>query len=273
ALWAPTLAGPLLGALADRWPRRRLLVVVNLALACLVLALPAVDGPDRVGLLFAVLVLYGAGGVVTDAAEAAWLAGAVPRDVLGGFNGLRTAVNEGMKVVAPLAGAALFAAYGGPPVAVLDAVTFAVAAGLLARLPGPDPRPVRRDGGRALDGLRELRRHGTLRPLVLSGAGAMVLSGVSGASVFAVVDGLGRSPAHAGVLYAAQGAGSLLAGAATGTLLSRLGGRRFAACGIALFALGAAVRAVPCEAVVLAGSAAVGAGLPCPLVAALTAVQ
>ncbi|MFE1952407.1 MFS transporter [Streptomyces sp. NPDC059524] len=273
ALWAPTLAGPLLGAIADRVRRRRLLVAVNLALSALVLALFAVDGPGRLWLLFAVLFLYGACGVVTDAAESAWVAGAVPADVLGELNGLRMSVNEGVKIVAPLAGAALFAAYGGARVALLDAVTFVAAAGLFASVRGRDPRPVRRAGARAADGLRELWRHGEPRPLLLSGSGVMALSGVTGASVFAVVDGLGRAPAFTGVLYAVQGVGSVAAGALSGGLLRRLGARRFAAYGIALFALGAAVRAVPYDAAVLVGSAAIGVGLPCPLVAALTAVQ
>src|SRR5690242_9783021 len=64
ALWAPTLAGPLLGTLADRTRRRPLLVALNLGPAALLLTVLAVDSPGRLWLLFTVLVLYGAASVV-----------------------------------------------------------------------------------------------------------------------------------------------------------------------------------------------------------------
>lgn len=70
-----------------------------------------------------------------------------------------------------------------------------------------------------------------------------------------------------------QGAGSVAAGLTAGALLRRLGERRFAAAGIALFAAGAGLRALPYDAVALGCSAAIGTGLPCVLIAALTAVQ
>lgn len=101
----------------------------------------------------------------------------------------------------------------------------------------------------------------------------MLLSGVNGSLIFAVVDSLGRSPAYAGLLHVAQGAGSIVVGLTTGVLLRRLGERRFAAHGIALTSVAVALRAVPDDTVALGCAAAIGAGLPCVLVATLTAVQ
>ncbi|MFE5047386.1 MFS transporter [Streptomyces sp. NPDC056637] len=277
ALWAPALAGPLLGTVADRTRRRPLLVAVNLGLGLLLLSLPAVDSAGSLWILFAVLVVYGACGVVTDAAEAALVPAVVGRQSLGDFNGLRTAADEGMKLVAPLAGAGLFAVYGGAGVALLDAATFAAAAGLYARLRVRESVPDRRAAGvwlRTAEGVRALWRQERLRPLVLAAAATMLLAGLNGAALYAVVDGgLGRSPSYAGVLYAVQDAGSVVAGLAAGGLLRRFGERRFAAAGIALFAVGAGVRALPYCAVALGCSAAIGMGLPCVLIAALTAVQ
>ncbi|MEV7191869.1 MFS transporter [Streptomyces sp. NPDC093510] len=276
ALWAPTLAGPLLGTLADRTRRRPLLVAANLALGALLLSLFAVDAADRLWVLFTVLVVYGACGVVTDAAEAALAATAVGKDLLGDFNGLRMSANEGMKLVAPLAGAGLFAAYGGARVALLDAVTFVLAAGMFALLrvhenpPVPDRTPLR---ARTAQGARHLWGHARLRPLVAAGGLTMLTSGISGATVYAVVEGLGRSPSYTGVLYVAQGVGSLAVGVASGALMRRFGARRFAGAGIALTAVAAALTAVPSDAAVLAGSLTNGVGLPCVLIAALTAVQ
>ncbi|MFD5835420.1 MFS transporter [Streptomyces collinus] len=288
ALWLPTLAGPLLGTLADlpqsrlrstgRFPHRRkpLLIGVNVLLGALLLTLVGVDAPGDLWLLYAVLFVYGAAGVVHDAAESALVATVVGPSLLGDFNGLRMTAAEGMKLLAPLAGAGLYAAYGGASVALLDAATFVLAAGLYAALRGREDKPARpRDGRRrrTAEGVRHLWAHPVLRPLVLAGGATMLCAGLNGALVYAVVDGLGRSPAYAGVLYAVQGAGSVVAGLLSGTALRRLGARRFGAYGIALLALAVALRAVPSDPVALVCSAAIGAGLPAVLIATLTSVQ
>ncbi|MEV7137968.1 MFS transporter [Streptomyces tauricus] len=278
ALWAPTLIGPALGTLADRTRRRPLLVWTNLGLAALLLPLLAVDSPGTLWVLFAVLLAYGAAGVVHDAAEAALVATAVDGQLLGDFNGLRMTAAEGMKLIAPLAGAGLYAAYGGARVALLDAVTFVLAAGLytLLRVHEPPPRPAEGAAGwraRTAEGARYLWGHAVLRPLVLAGGTTMLFAGVNGATVYAVAEGLGHSPAYVGVLYVAQGAGSVVIGLVSGPLLRRLGERRFARYGIALTAVAVTARALPYDAVALASAVAVGVGLPCVLVAALTAVQ
>ncbi|MFH9415654.1 MULTISPECIES: MFS transporter [Streptomyces] len=276
ALWAPTVAGPALGAVADRVRRKPLLIAANLLPAGLLPTLFAVDSPGALWLLFAVLFVYGVAGVVQDAAESALVATAVDPRLLGDFNGLRMTANEGMKLVAPLAGAGLYAAYGGPGVAALDAATFVLAAGLYAALrvrEAPPRRPTATWWRRTAEGAGYLWGHPGLRPLVLAGGATMLCAGVGGATLYAVVDALGRSPAYAGVLYAVQGAGSVVAGVLSGPALRRLGARGYGAAGVALFGVAVAVRAVPSDAVAWASGAAVGLGLPAVLIAALTAVQ
>ncbi|MFD7263625.1 MFS transporter [Streptomyces sp. NPDC059874] len=275
AMWAPILVGPALGALVDRMPRRPVLVAVNLLMAALLPVLLLLDSADRVWLMFAVLLVYGICGTLHEAAEAALVARAVDARLLGDFNGLRLTAGESVKLLAPLVGAGLFARFGGASVALLDALTFALAAGIFVRLrvreDGPRPGP---DGGGFAEGARQLWGSAVVRPLVLAGGAVMFLAGLNGAAVYAVADGvLGRAPAWVGVLYAVQGAGSVLIGLTAGALLRRMPARVFAAAGTAVFALGVGARALPYDAVVLAGSAAIGMGLPCVLVAALTAVQ
>ncbi|MGW7495340.1 MFS transporter [Streptomyces luteogriseus] len=276
AMWLPTLAGPLLGTLADRGRRRPLLIGVNLLLGALLLALLRVDAPEDLWLLYAVLFVYGAAGVVHDAAESALVATAVEPSLLGDFNGLRMTATEGMKLLAPLAGAGLYAAHGGAGVALLDAATFVLAAGLYALLrvreetPAPPAGIPRR---RSAEGVRYLWADPVLRPLVLAGGATMLCAGLNGAMVYAVVDGLGHSPAYTGVLYAVQGAGSVAVGLLSGPALRHLGAQRFAASGIVLLALAVALRAVPSEPVALVCGGAIGMGLPAVLIAALTSVQ
>ncbi|MFH9403605.1 MFS transporter [Streptomyces sp. NPDC017638] len=276
AMWAPSLAGPVLGTLADRVRRRPLLICLNLGLAALLPVLFAVGSPGRLWLLYAVLLVYGAAGTVHDAAESALVTSVVGADLLGDFNGLRMTVTEGMKLVAPLTGAGLYSLWGGPAVACLDAATFVLAAAVCALLRVREEPPVR-PGARwwreTAEGTRHLWGHPVLRPLVVAGGLTMLFTAVASTAVYAVVDRLGHSPAYLGVLYAAQGAGTVAAGLLSGPALRRLGARRFAAAGIALTAVAAATRAVAWDPVALASSVAGGLGLPCVLVAALTAVQ
>ncbi|MET9548009.1 MFS transporter [Streptomyces sp. NPDC006627] len=276
ALWAPTLVGPLLGTLADRTRRKPLLVTVNLTLGALLLSLFAVDSAGRLWILFALLLVYGACGVVTEAAEAALVPAAVGKELLGDFNGLRMSANEGMKLVAPLAGAGLFTAYGGARVALLDAVTFVLAAGMYALLRVREAAPVRKRASlraRTAEGARYLWGHERLRAVVVAGGLTMLTSGISGATVYAIVERLGHSPAYTGVLYVVQGAGSVAVGVASGALLRHFAAWRFGGAGIVLTGVSAVLSALPSDAAVLAGSFANGVGLPCVLIAGLTAVQ
>jgi MFS family permease len=274
-VWLPTLFGPAIGVLADRIRRRPLLIGLHAGMAVLLLVLLAVT-EARVWILFAVMLAYGVTFVLADAAEAAIVPVVVPGDLLGDFNGLRMTINEGMKLVAPLVGAALFAWRGGMPVVLLDAVTFAVAAvafGLL-RVQEEPPPPNRRWSRQLADGLGYLRRHALLRHLVLCTGAAMLLMGLTGAMAYAVVDdGLHRPPEFLGVLTAAQGVGSVVSGLATGPLLRRVTERRLLAGALVIFGLGLALRATPWETAVAAGSVAVGLGVPAVLIATMTAVQ
>ncbi|MEU9474808.1 MFS transporter [Streptomyces sp. NPDC048191] len=276
AAWAPALAGPVLGTIADRVRRKPLLIGLDLGLAAALPTLFCLRSPDGLWLLFTVLLLYGTVAVVAEAAESALVVATVPEDLRGDLGGLRTTVTEGMKLVAPLTGAGLYAAFGGPAVACLDAGTFVVAAGMCALLRVHEERPVRPGGdwrAETAEGVRYLWGHPGLRPLVRAGGTTMLLASLSSTTVYAVVDRLGHTPAWTGVLYSVQGAGSVTAGLVSGAALRRFGGRRFAAAGIALTALAVAARAVPVDAVALASAAAIGLGLPCVLVAAFTAVQ
>ncbi|GAB2943468.1 MFS transporter [Micromonospora polyrhachis] len=276
-VWAPTLVGPAIGVLADRVRRRPLLIATNATLAAMLLVLLSVDSADRVWILFAIMVVYGVGMVLADAAEAAIVTTIVPGNLLGDFNGLRMTVNEGMKLVAPLAGAGLLAQFGSTPVVLLNTGTFVLAALTFSLLRMPEKRPERQVGNwtrQIIEGVRFVRHQPVVRHLVFCAAVTMLLAGLNGAVIYAVVDdGLHRSPAFVGVLYAVQGVGSTISGLATGPLLRRIPERIFAAAGILLFALGIGLRAIPSTSVALATSFAIGLGLPCVLIATLTAVQ
>ncbi|WP_329303659.1 MFS transporter [Streptomyces sp. NBC_00659] len=277
-MWLPTFAGPVLGTVADRVRRRPLLVATNLALAAVMTAPLFVRSQEQVWLLFAVLTLVGTGMVLTDAAETALVAAAVPDELRGDFNGLVLTALEGMKLLAPLAGASLFTAFGGRTVALLDAASFVLAAAafrlIRVREASPAPRTGRVWTAGTAEGARYLRQYPALRSLVITSGTTMMLAGLSSTATYAMLDaGLHRSPAFAGVLTSLQGLGSVVSGLAAGALMRRIPERTFSAAGLAIFALGMLARATPWLPVTLGGSLLIGLGLPCPVIAALTAVQ
>ena len=145
-VYAPTLLGPLAGAVADRVRRRPLLIWLNLASAALVLPLLAVGGPGSIGIIFAVMAWYGIhltlSGPAGDALFAVMLSPERRRDL----NGWSLGFQEAGRLVSPLFGAGLFALVGGGVVSIFDAATFVFAALMLSRIRRRETRPVPRPG-------------------------------------------------------------------------------------------------------------------------------
>jgi MFS family permease len=185
-VYLPTAFGPALGALVDRVDRRRLPILTNLAMAAILPSLLAVRDRGDLWILFSVMLAYGISHVLNDSAEAALLPAALPVAELGKLNGLRMSAQEGMKLVAPLAGAGLFAWAGGPAVAAVSVVALAISALLYSRI-RPERRIVRAAQARIRDGIGFLWRHRAIRELVLVSSVAAAMSGLSTAAIYTVV--------------------------------------------------------------------------------------
>ena len=148
------------------------------------------------------------------------VAAAVDPSLLGGFNGLRMAANESMKLLAPLAGSGpllrLRRSGGGTP--GRDHVRRGGGTVRVGAVPEdatpPLGTPTTGLRARTTEGARRLLTDRRLRPLVLAGGTTMLLSGVNGALIYAVVESLGHSPAYTGLLHVAQGTGSIAVGLA-----------------------------------------------------------
>ncbi|MET8263569.1 MFS transporter [Micromonospora arida] len=275
-VYAPVLAGPWLGGLLDRAPRRPLVIAVNLMLAAALLALLAVRGPAQTWLIFAVSCAYGVSYVLIDAGETALLPSALAPTELGDVNGWRSSAQEGMKLVAPLAGAGLYAWRGGHAVAVLSAampVLVAILYALLRLNRAPTDRPTERgDGPRT--GLVVLFGQRATRLAVALAAVSIAMSGFTTAGTYAIVVTELRLPTtFLGVLASAQGAGSILGGLIVGRLIAARGPVAVGVAGTALFAIGCLARCLPWWPATVVGAVVAGVGLPWALVAAVTAVQ
>ncbi|HEX4660004.1 MAG TPA: MFS transporter, partial [Streptosporangiaceae bacterium] len=86
-VYAPSLAGPLAGVVADRVRRRRFLVWLNIVSAALVLPLLAVGGPGSAWIIFAVMIWYGVHLALCGPAEEALFAVMLSRELRQELNG------------------------------------------------------------------------------------------------------------------------------------------------------------------------------------------
>jgi len=243
----PSLFGPLLGVMIDRYPRRWVMIGTDLIAAAAMLSLLSIDGPEDVWLLYAVSFVYGTCVTVYQGARAGLLVAMLPQEQIGEANGLLQSSNQAMHLAAPLVGAGLFALAGGAAVAALDAATFLVSAALLLMLRSPDLAR-RTDAVRFWEELREGLSHiwmdPSLRRLTIGTAAVMLIIGMQEVLIFAVVDeGLGRPPEFLGAIATVQGIGAIGAGAVAGMVLRRIGELRamaaasfVAGAGLALFA-------------------------------------
>ncbi len=196
--YAPALAAPLAGLIADRVDRRRWLVIVNLVSAATILSLLGVRSAGEVWLIDAAMAIYGLEAVLLDPAENAMFAEIFGDEFRRRINGRRLAIQEIGRLVAPLLGAGLFALVSGGAVAALDAGTFLIAAAVAARLVvGPQRGRAGCSRGLATDlsaGARYLLGVDELRRIAIAGAIVMAVSAVGVAAQFSLVSAVGRTP-------------------------------------------------------------------------------
>ncbi|MFE2562195.1 MFS transporter [Streptomyces sp. NPDC059352] len=204
--------GPVVGALADRMPRRTLLVAMDLARATVALALPFVTQVWQIYLL--ILLLQTASAAFTPTFQAT-IPEVLPeeRDYTEALSLSRLAYDL-ESLLSPVLAAALLTVVPYDRLFTATAAGF-LASGLLVRATAlPAPAPVARSGGvrtRAAFGTRLLLATPRLRALLaldlaVAAAGATVLVN----TVVLVRDTLGRTPGDVPLALGAYGAGSMV---------------------------------------------------------------
>lgn len=200
---------PAAGVIADRFPRRQVLIGNDLATAVMVLALLFVHDGGDVWIIYLVALAYGFSQQVGAAARSGLVAGMLPDDLLPQANGVLESARSGIRIIAPVAGAGLYVLAGGGLIALLDAATFVISAGALMLVRAPDIARARRGRVGAAElvaGFRHFFTTPVLRamlPAVVFGAGGVGLAEVI---PFAVVhDGLRQRGAFLGVMGPSTG--------------------------------------------------------------------
>jgi MFS family permease len=277
ALAAPALFAPLAGHLADRMRRKTLLIAVNAITALVVLSLLAVRSRGELWLIYLVAFCYGTSFDLLGAAGAGLRKDMLRGDDLASANAALQTSSQGLRVLSPLVGSGLFVAFGGPSVAIFDAVTFLAAIAAITSLRVPESDPEKAGGSLRRDtaaGFRHIRAVPLLTQLTLVSAIAFSVIGLSETIIFAVVgEGLHRPASFMGVVFSVQGAGSIAAGLTAAFLMRRAGAARTVGLSLACFAIGAAVYQTSSLPLVLAGAVLDGLGVVWLAVGLFTATQ
>jgi len=234
------LIGLLLGPLIDRFSRRRLMIVSDLVRFGVFAALPFVDGPGGVVGLAAI------SGIATGfflPAVYAGLPNLVPDEELTNANSLLQTVETLAWMIGPVPGGLLLTVWGPSVPYVVNAITFAISAALVARIPEGKLRSekslTRGHWRDVADGLtlvvtaRPLRTVLVVWNVVLIGAGA-----VNVAEVVFAKDTLDAGNLGFGVLVAASGVGLAIGSFLAAPALGKVGLRRHYVGSIALMGVG-----------------------------------
>lgn len=255
------LLAPYAGVLADRWPRRRVMLVSDLVSAGLVIALTlvaALDGPLLVAVLIPACV--SASATFFLPAMQAVLPEVVDEDDLAAANTLTSLVENIALVGGPALGVLVLAATDAWVAFAVDAATFVAGAVLLTRMHTHDSPPSAHTetGGlvsRLSRGAAALRDSPLARGVVGIAALANLLYG-SDTVLFVLVAAqrLGTGSAGTGYLLAALGAG----GIAVATVANRAAGSPKAA-GIILLSM--TLYCLPLAGLALTRSPVVAVGL------------
>ncbi|WP_436530202.1 MFS transporter [Actinoplanes sp. HUAS TT8] len=227
------------GAFVDRLDRRRVVVVVNLARAGVLAGLAAViaSGHVSVPVIYAAVFLLGVGETLADTAYGALLPAAVaPQDLERANGRLAATFTIADQFAGKPVGAWLYGVAAAVPFGV-DAVSFVVAAGLIASLrlgpPVPavhDRRDLRVEIG---EGLRWLGRHRLLRTLA-TGMGVANIAFCAAFAVFVLYarERLGLSDVGYGFLLTTFAVGGLVGAGSAARLAHRFGTARVLRAGL-----------------------------------------
>jgi MFS family permease len=220
------------GVIADRFDRRRVLIVGDLVAAGIaaLIALYVTFGVDHLWVLYVATFVLGCVEPIYHPAFQSLLPGLVRDDQLEHANAWMQSGDNVISLVGPVSAGLAVATVGYEAAVYLDAATFVVSAlaiALIGRVAGSAPDEQRADGRSALAELREGGRYVFRENPVLL-AGALFFSGtnfaiwlVQGTFLYYLTEYRHLSPSTIGVILAAQGVGAIVGAAMSAKLIRR----------------------------------------------------
>lgn len=273
----PAIFAPLAGTWLDRVRRKPLLVWGNIASAAAVLPLLLVRDAGDVWIIWTVAMLYGVSFVVLPAGLNGLLKELMPEELLVEANSSLQTIKESYRLFGPLLGAALFAWTGGWLVALVDAVSFLVAAAVIASIPVAEETPEHEDGSfwhQLTGGVRHLVGDRILGHMLVGFGITMLVLGFGESAIFALTDHFEKPATFVSVLVSVQGIGAIVGGLSSPKVVRRLGEVGAGVFGLVLLGASSIAMALsPSVAWVLASISVFGVSLPILVVAYMTLLQ
>lgn len=226
------LASPIAGAIADRFDRRRVLVIADLSRAPIALLLCAAAWWGSVPLAVAAIVALGVGASFYDPIASAATPNLVAAEDLASAQSLMGVVWGSMLMVGAGLGGLVSELLGRQAAFVIDAASFLASAILIAGIRRPlqearPRRPERGERGELAEALRYIRDTPIVSRLVLAKLGVGVSNGIVGLLPAFARGRFAETGIATGLLFAARGLGALvgplLARGATGAAPTRRG--------------------------------------------------
>jgi MFS family permease len=273
----PALFAPVMGVFIDRVKRKPMLVWGHVSAGVMVLPLLLVRGPGQVWVIWLVAAFYGTAFIALPAALNGLLKELLPEELLVDANASLQTTQESFRLFGPLIGALLFTWLGGWAVAVLDSLTFFIAAAVIASLSVHEEAPQVDEShfwAQMTAGFRHLAGERVLRQVLIGFAMCMLVLGFSESAIYALLDAFHRPATFVSVIVSVQGVGAVIGGLSSSWVVKRVGEVAACVAGLVLLVVGILVMAATHSIVVVCLSAAVfGASLPLIVVAFMTLIQ
>lgn len=243
AVGLPQLLAPLLGVWVDRWPVRRVLVLMDVLRAVATAGLFFAPG---LAVLLPLVFLRACCGAGFVAAEQTAIRLSIPDELLVPANSLNQMMLQSVKIIGPAVGGLIVASSSIHAAFAVNAASYALSAVLLVGIRLADRPRSESDAQGYFAELREGARFVlTSAPLRTLGVVMAVLMAViflyDSMSPLAV-EGLGLEPAWIGYLLAAVGVGGVLGAAMVSKYFS--GERPFLLIGASVLAIGALIASI-----------------------------
>ncbi|WP_392544365.1 MFS transporter [Oryzobacter telluris] len=165
------LLAPWAGLIADRFPKRRTLLLTQtmLAVSSLLLGVLAVTGVAQLWHVYVIALLQGITTAIDNPARQAFVSEMVPADKLANAVSLNSASFNLGRLIGPGAAGLVIAAWGTGEALLLNTVTFVfvLAAILMLKTSELRPAPLARGRGGIRDGFRYVRRRGDIQLVML----------------------------------------------------------------------------------------------------------
>jgi MFS family permease len=228
-------ASPIAGMLADRFDRKRIIVIADLARVPIALLLCVAAWQDSATLAYGAVLALAIGAAFSDPIASAATPNLVAPEELASAQSLMGAVWGSMLMVGAGIGGLVSEVFGRQAAFVIDAASFLISALLVAgiRRPMQEARAATRDRGSVRDAIRYVRGNRIVLRLVLAKCGVSSANGIVGLLPAFGTRRFAATDIATGLLFAARGLGALIGPLLARSVIGATPGRRaiIAVCG------------------------------------------